>query len=190
MKITIKELAPELLADYLRFFDTMVFSENPDWANCYCYESYFTGSAEDWTKDNNRTAVINLIEKGTMTGYLAFDKDKPVAWLNINKRNTFPSLERFRKITVDRSENICSVVCFVIHPDYRGQGMATQLLQKAISDYTSRPFDFMEAYPGKGDLSCEKHYKGPLSMYEKAGFQLFKEYDQLYVVRKSLQQTP
>ncbi|MFB6341171.1 GNAT family N-acetyltransferase [Saccharicrinis sp. FJH62] len=187
MNITINELTPELLVDYLRFFDTMVFTENPDWDNCYCYESYFTGTSEDWTKDNNRTAVIKLIEKGTMTGYLAFDKHKPVAWLNINNRNNFPSLERFRKIKVDRTENICSVVCFVIHPDYRRMGIATRLLQKAIADYSDKNFDFMEAYPGNGDLSCEKHYKGPLSMYEKAGFSLYKEYEHLYVMRKSLQ---
>lgn len=36
MSIEIKALAPELLDDYLAFFDSVAFTDNPDWSGCYC----------------------------------------------------------------------------------------------------------------------------------------------------------
>lgn len=186
MEYIVKALSPELLNDYLSFFDHMIFSEFPEWSNCYCYELFFTGTTEDWTREKNRKGVRQLIERGIMTGYLAYYNNKPVGWCNANSRHQFTSLERFTKICVDHSENICSIGCFVIHPDHRRKGIATLLLKSAIDDFSKQGFDYMEAYPGKGELSSEKHYKGPLSMYEKAGFSVYKTYEKLYVVRKKL----
>jgi hypothetical protein len=46
--------------------------------------------------------------------------------------------------------------------------------------------DLLEDYPGKGILSCEGHYKGPLELYLKSGVQIEKQYSEYFVVRKKL----
>ena len=58
-----RALGPPLLQDYLDFFEGVEFRDHPDWSACYCHSFHFTGSAEQWTKENNRNAVIRLIER-------------------------------------------------------------------------------------------------------------------------------
>ena len=84
------------------------------------------------------------------------------------------------------NEKICSVVCFLIDPDYRRKGIARKMLEKICTDYASQEYDYIEAYPGKGHLSCEGHFMGPLSLYEKFDFKLIKEFKDYYLVRKNL----
>jgi hypothetical protein len=37
MTVTINPLTAELLDDFVCFFDQVAFTDNPDWASCYCY---------------------------------------------------------------------------------------------------------------------------------------------------------
>jgi len=186
MNITIKPLSPDLLEDYLFFFDTMVFSENPDWTACYCYSFHFTGATEEWQKEKNRSAVSKLIIDGLMKGYLAYSKGKPVGWCNANNRLKYSRLLKYNDLIDNPTDKVCSVVCFVISPEHRRSGIARLLLEQIIGDYSHTDYDYIEAYPGKGNLSCEKHYKGPLAMYEKFDFKIEKEMDDYYVLRKYL----
>jgi hypothetical protein len=84
--ITIKPLTPNLVKDFLFFFDNMVFTENPHWSKCYCFSFHFTGTQEQWTKEKNRSSAIKFINEKKMTGYLAYSDDKPVGWCNANNR--------------------------------------------------------------------------------------------------------
>jgi len=118
MNIIIKPLSTDLLNDFLFFFDNIVFTENPDWSKCYCYSFHFTGADEEWTKKNNRSAVIKLIGEGKMTGYLAFSNDRPIAWCNVNDRANYGSLSRVYDIEESANEKVfkcmnpvCSFVC-------------------------------------------------------------------------------
>ncbi|MFX0076334.1 MAG: GNAT family N-acetyltransferase, partial [Candidatus Hermodarchaeota archaeon] len=75
MNLIIKQLTPDLLEDFLNFFDNIAFTDNPDWADCYCRFYHFPGSMKEWsraTKEQNRSAVINLINEKKMTGLLAY----------------------------------------------------------------------------------------------------------------------
>lgn len=183
MSFLIKPLSPELIEDYLFFFDHMVFSENPDWSRCYCYSYHFTGASEEWTKETNRDAVIKLISENRMRGYLAFDGDKPVGWCNANNKNNFQAFT-----DQDYSQkDVCAIVCFLISPDYRRRGISQQLLERVCNDYTrERGYAMIEAYPRKDKPSCEGNYHGHLSLYEKFSFGVEEEFDDHYVVRKLL----
>jgi ribosomal protein S18 acetylase RimI-like enzyme len=74
----------------------------------------------------------------------------------------------------------------LISPDFRRKGVAKILLENIIDDYTLKDYDYIEAYPSKDTLSCEKNYKGPLSLYERNDFKINREYENYYVVRKEL----
>ena len=163
-------------------WNDMVFSENPHWSKCYCYSYHFTGANEDWTREKNRSAVIELISEEKMKGFLAYDDHKAVGWCNANHKANYQS---FRDVEISESE-ICAIVCFLISPGYRRQGIAQKLLEAVINEYTFMAYDYIEAYPRKDNYSCERNYHGHSSLYEKYDFKMEKEFDDHYVVRKGL----
>jgi ribosomal protein S18 acetylase RimI-like enzyme len=186
MEIKIKSLTPALIEDYLYFFDNMVFSENPHWDACYCFSFHFIGSNEDWVKEKNRASVIEFIKEDKMKGYLAYDADKPVGWCNVNNRLNYQRLLKYYDLIDNETDKVCSIVCFLTHPDYRRQGISQKILEQICKDYSAQKYDYIEAYPGKGNLSCEKLYKGAMDLYHKFDFKIHKEYDDYLVVRKIL----
>ncbi len=186
MAISIKKLAPELVEDYLYLFDNMHFTEHPEWSACYCYSFHFTGKKEEWNKEDNRSAVIKMIQENQIRGYLAYAESKAVGWCNANERSNYQALQQYYNVPDNGHLKICSIVCFLIDPAFRKQGIAKKILEQIIIDYQELDFDFLEAYPGKQEKSCEGHYKGPLSMYEKQGFEIIADFQKYHVVRKNL----
>jgi ribosomal protein S18 acetylase RimI-like enzyme len=186
MDISIKPLSPKLINDYLFFFDNIVFSENPDWDKCYCYSFHFTGTKAQWNKKQNRASVVNLIREGAMKGYLAYSDGTPIGWCNANDRIKYQGLQSIYRIDDPSLNKICSIVCFLIHPDFRKKGIAGMLLGQVIHDYSINQYDYLEGYPAKEAFSCEKNYKGPLRLYKKNGFEVIREENHYYVVRKVL----
>lgn len=186
MNITIKSLSPDLLDDFLFFFDHVVFTDHPDWSVCYCYSFHFTGSKEEWNGKNNRSSVIQLISEKKMTGYLAFVGGEPVGWCNVNNRLNYQRLLKYYELSDIQNANVCAIVCFLVRPEFRRRGVAQKLLDQIIIDYAYRDYDYVEAYPGKNKLSCEDQYMGPLGLYKKNGFKILNEHGGYYVVRKYL----
>lgn len=188
MKFNIQPLTKDLKEDYLYFFDNIVFEENPDRSSCYCCDYHFLGAVETCTRDVSRPFVANLIDENKLTGYLVYENDKPIGWCNVNDRSNYQRLLRDFDLVDKPEDKVCSIVCFLIHPDYRRQGIAYQIIQKIIADYTSKDYDYVEAYPRKGELSSEGNFKGPLELYKRFYFKMNKEYDNYYVMRRDLNQ--
>ena len=190
MSLIIKPLGPELIDDFLFFFDNLAFSDNPDWAKCYCHFYHFNGTGKKFQKktaEQNRNASKQLILLNHMYGFLAYkDDDKPIGWCNANVKENFSKSMLGKKIVNSSGGKIASIVCFIIAPGNRRQGIARQLLKAAYSDFSSKNYDYLEAYPRKGDLTDAMHYHGPLSLYESEGFSIHQEFKDYYIVRKSL----
>ncbi len=186
MNIEIRPLTKDLKEDYLLFFDKMTFKENPDRLKCYCYDYHFTGDVETCTREESRSAVIDLINENKLRGYLVFDNDKPIGWCNANNRLNYQRLLKDYDYIDNPDDKACSIVCFLIHPDYRRQGIAQKILERIIEDYSGKDFDYLEAYPKKSGLSCEGNFKGPLELYKKYDFKITKEYDNYYVMRRKV----
>lgn len=182
MNLIIKHLSADLIEDYLYFFDNMLFTEHPDWSKCYCYSYHFTGTNDEWTKENNRAAVIKLIRDNKMRGYLAYDGDQVVGWCNANDKLNFQSFAQEEL----GNKKICSIVCFLMDPAYRRKGIAQKILQQICLDYKDKGYEYIEAYPRKEDHSCEKNYHGHPGMYEKNDFAIVSEKETFFIVRKQL----
>jgi ribosomal protein S18 acetylase RimI-like enzyme len=189
MKIVIKPLTKENLDDFLNFFDNIAFTNNQSWSGCYCFYHHFDGSNEEWeqrTAENNREAAVKLIQKGIMKGYLVFHEDKPVGWRNVNDKANFSGLVSNKETWDNFDKKICSIVCFIIAPEYRRKGLASQILNVICNDFSRNDYDYIEAYPRKGELTSAEQYHGPSAMYANAGFTLYKEFEDYNVVRKKL----
>ena len=80
------------------------------------------------------------------------------------------------------------IVCFVIHSQWRWQGVARALLAAACESLARRGIEIIEAYPFKaGDSeAATDHYHGPLSLFRAAGFSIIREDPTMTVVRKTL----
>ncbi|MBN2628507.1 MAG: GNAT family N-acetyltransferase [Spirochaetales bacterium] len=184
----IKRLTPERAGDFLYFFDNVAFCDNPSWADCYCCFFYFADNAV-WGKREgaeNREYAAELIEKGELNGYLAYDGKAPVGWLNGDDKTAYPRIMEHPDIPHDEGKKTASLVCFTIDHTRRGQGMATALLNAACDDFALRGYDLIEAYPRRAPKTAAENYYGPLTMYQNAGFTTTAEKEEFTIVQKPL----
>ena len=188
--IEVRDVTPDLVSEYQRFFDKFAFRDFPAWQSCYCIE---TQSAEgedesaERTADDNRRDMSDSIQSGHVTALLAFAGDQPVGWCNYGETTRLAGVMRKLKLEAPDHEGVGSVACFVIAAPYRGHGVASKLLDAAIERLRTRGLRAVEAYPPRaGDGTPQGNYRGPLSMYLAAGFKPYRELDRHVVVRKTL----
>jgi ribosomal protein S18 acetylase RimI-like enzyme len=189
VKIQIKPFSAVLLKDFLYFFDRVAFTDNPDWAGCYCYYYHIFCSDAEWDRrmaKDNRNATKKLLVSGEMRGFLAYVEGKTIGWCNANRKENYPRLVNNNEICSSGQDSIISVVCFVVAPGFRRRGVARKLLRAVCTDSAKGGYDYVEAYPRREALSEAHNYHGPLSLYEQEGFYIHKECDNLTIVRRKL----
>lgn len=189
--LDVRPLSPEACDDYLRYFDNDAFPDNPAWASCYCI-SYNIDMApldfEERTAEQNRDDKAAMIRRGDATGVLAYSQGKVVGWCNAGPRTGFPLLDKYPEFAAEGDrETAGAIVCFVIAPPYRGQGLAKKLLEGACDMLRDRGLTSVYGYPPSGPSNAAGAYHGTLSMYRAAGFVETGAANKRYVVvRKEL----
>ena len=187
MNIAIRPLTPELLADYFRFFDDVAFADHPEWSQCYCLAFHFEPSwdAEDADRDNPwRERAVRFVRENKIRGYLAYADGNVIGWCSADDRNNYAALKRNADLEHETSNKIKSVVCFLVAPDMRGKGIATQLLERVCADAETESYDFIEGYPSGGDWDMYVAHHGTVALFEKCGFTLYKKFEKSCVMRK------
>jgi ribosomal protein S18 acetylase RimI-like enzyme len=171
---------------FLDFFDRVAFTDNPGWADCYCL--FYHHSSPEWDERSgaqNRVKAAELIRQGAMSGFLAFDRDRPVGWCNANLRSRFQRLTEDPDLRAEGTdERVLAVVCFVVAPGERRRGVARQLLAAACAAATAQGLDWVEAYPRKDAQTPAQHYHGPLALYQSEGFVICEERRDFWIVRR------
>lgn len=184
MNLEIRSLDKNNPEELPNFFDSLDYSHAPHWSGCYCRFYHVDDSQGEWTQRDaqlNRKETIESIRNEEMEGFIAYDNDKAVAWLNAQPTHRFKRLEPvFSQYNFDKY--IVSI-CFVVHPDYRNKGLATQLLSHAISVFKSQGYMGMLALPPKEVYDIQKSYRGTLSMYLKHGYEVIEERDGTCLVK-------
>jgi len=188
--IEVRDVTPERVADYLDFFDHRAFRDFPAWQSCYCMETHRHHTDDEWsarTGVDNRTDMQAMIHDGGVTALLAYVDATPVGWCNYGETTRLSGVMMKLKLDAAEHAGVGSISCFVIAAPYRGHGVATKLLDAAIERMQARGLRAVEAYPRRQeDRSAQAHYRGSLRMYEKAGFEPYRETERYFVMRKSL----
>ena len=188
--IDVRDVTPERVADYLDFFDNRAFRDFPAWQSCYCMETHRHHTDEEWsarTGVDNRADMQAMIRGGRVTALLAYVDARPVGWCNYGETTRLSGVMMKLKLDAAEHAGVGSISCFVIAAPYRGHGVATKLLDAAIERMKARGLRAVEAYPRRQeDRSAQAHYRGSLRMYEKAGFEPYRETERYFVMRKSL----
>lgn len=82
-------------------------------------------------------------------------------------------------------KNNITLLFFAESSDYRGKGIAKQLLKQICSDAARNGYQYVEAYPEvSGQTSMA--FTGPVKSYEKNGFAEFKNDGKTIIMRKLL----
>jgi GNAT superfamily N-acetyltransferase len=189
VSIDIHPLTPARLADYLDFFDHQAFTDNPHWAGCYCYFYLAPHQEKPWEArigSENRQAISQCILQGTLHGYLAYVDGQVAGWCHAAPLAQLPNLYNPDDPLAKQSG---AVLCFVIAPSYRGQGLAARLLQAALQGFHEQGLACAEARAHPDSRAQDANYHGPLSMYLAAGFEMVGEERGLVILRKVLERS-
>jgi GNAT superfamily N-acetyltransferase len=186
--IEIHPLSKQRLNDWLHYFDHVAFADNPDWQSCYCHFLHADTSVKpwsEWTGEENRHAVIPLIEQRGMNGLLACADGEVVGWVNAGPSRCISAVDERPGANDD---GVGTIGCFVIAKPWRGQGIARQLLQAACERMKSEGMHAVQAYPKRETKSDADAHFGPLSLYLDEGFSIWQDVpgDRLLTVRKTL----
>jgi GNAT superfamily N-acetyltransferase len=190
MNIEIRKLTPDLVEDYVTFFDTTPHNEKYK-IKCYCIY---------WRNDDHkgkRDYSIQGVKGSHIQGYIAYYDGKAVEWCNANTKSDclkclgWGLINRKRKGYIPTEDanseiNIKSIFCFVIAPKMRRQGIASLLLARVCQDAAEDGFDFVEVYPDKEITDKSEDHMGYADMYKKMGFTVYHETNRKLVMRKPL----
>ena len=197
MSINIKTLTPELIPDYLDFFDNRAFAETDTNGPCYCTCPTQTSEEIDQMvrafagdeKGTIRRHAVTMLEEGKIHGYLAYDGDAVIGWCNAGDMNGY-AINRYQFVPdfarCGAVGKTMSVVCFAVAPDYRGTGISTALLEHVIAEAKAQGYAAVEGYAHTRKGQHDMDFKGPVRLYEKLGFVPAAEQDGVVVMRKIL----
>ena len=193
MNIQMKKLIPELVEDFLHFFDHDAFSDHEEWAGCYCLESHLSREENERLQpfadvlDIRRQLARKMVEQGFMTGYLIYDGPTVVGWCNAGDKLDFLPVCQYEPLITDHHERgkIKLLYCFDIAPAYRGKGIANLIVEQVLADAKQDGYLFVEAHPSV-DRDFPYQYRGPVKLYQKFGFEILRELEWCYVMRKTL----
>ena len=181
--VTIRPISPDQHEAVMHFFDLVAYADNPNWSKCYCMER-LCEDFEARKKEQNRLARSELILGAKANGLVAYRLGRVVGWCHAAPKSELMNLPG------PSSEDTGAIVCFVVAPDQRNQGIATALLDAALEYLRRRDVKTVEAYPVIGEISPAKwvfqNYVGPLAMYVKAGFAIAEQIDGQAIVRRAL----
>lgn len=199
MEIEIKRLVPGLAEDYLRFFDQTPHDDGIDEHKCYCIcwtSADHEKEKPDFSTAGKRRAMAGeYVKSGALQGYLAYADGRPIGWCNANEKSACRRCESWLRFMRDLPEDepglkVKSVFCFVVAPEWRRKGIAARLLERVFKDAEGEGFDFVEAYPKRSFSDPAQSFGGPAAMFEKAGFTLFRQRGDGWVMRRLLGREP
>ena len=173
MSFTTRELTPELWPDLEK-----LFGKKGACGGCWC-QAWRIEKGVRWSDIKGPKAKSRLrrgVRTGVVHGVLAYDGRTPAGWCTFGPRDSFPRLNRATSLRCNDSSRVWSLPCFFVPREYRGQGVATALLTRALEIMRRLDVEIAEGYPSKpgagGRYIAAFSWTGTRSMFKHAGFTL------------------
>ena len=195
MDIEIRKLMPEHAEEYVKFFDITSHDDNIEEHKCYCV----CWCSDNWegkdfsTAEKRRKYALQYVKEQNIQGYLAYSNDEIVGWCNANTKSSCLKCASWRRFMdyvplegIDADIKVKSIFCFVIAPEMKRKGIATQLLERVCEDALQDGYDFVETYPYKESNYQSSDFGGHFEMYKKSGFYISLESEKGLIMRKKL----
>jgi GNAT superfamily N-acetyltransferase len=176
--LRIEVLTPDRLDDLARLFDQ---PGDPKW--CWCASFHIAGNVKARPLEDNRDVLTARTVEGPAPGLLGSRDGRVVAWVSVSPRASYRKLRNREYSEVARAgatpaddaaeERVWSIVCFVVDPRERGQGLARRMLDAAVDHAREHGATAVEGYaidPIGERIPNPVAYGGTRSMFEDAGF--------------------
>jgi len=156
-------------------------------AGCWCQYWVLRGKAYEvgWGVAHKARLAAELRGR-TLEALLAYRDGEPVGWCRFGPREGFARLEASKALARIDDAHVWSVVCFVVHPTAKRQGVASSLLEAACGRAAARGASILEAYPVRGNHMNLDAYTGYLPMFLAAGFEAVGDGGRRTIVRRTL----
>lgn len=172
-------IEPLTTATFPALADLFSAGGDPKW--CWC--SFFRVPRSEFVHPDaaaNRAVLeASLVETaidGRAPGLIALDGDRVVGWVSVGPRADYRRLERSRVLAPIDGAPVWSIVCFVVARRSRGRGVASAMLDAAVSYAREHGATALEAYPTElepGEWTAAANvFGGTLGMFERAGFEV------------------
>ncbi len=166
------------------FFQLHSKANGCEWCNCI---AWWVPTWEGWgerTEEQNRAFREDLLKRGEYDGYLLYEKDIPVGWCQVGKRDRLEKLVRQFELRAD--PEAWAITCFFIAPSHRNKGLAQHLLQNVLDDLHRNSITRIEAFPRRTDEPTPgNQWTGPERMYRAAGFDVIRESETSPILAKT-----
>ena len=127
-----------------------------------------------WRRRSNGNVALNkrrmgaIVRAGREPGLLAYDDGAAVGWISVAPREEFAVLLRSPQYRPrDEDNGVWAIVCFTIDREVRRHGIASALLEAAVSHAFGRGAKALEGYPHVAKVD---DYMGSVQLFERAGF--------------------
>lgn len=143
--------------------------------HCWCVTPRLVSAEiEELGGGDREQAMRWLCERDDPPGVVLYRDGEPVGWCNIGPRAEITRLARSRLIRPVDDLPVWSIVCLVVRPGRRRQGVTAALIEGAVAYAAARGAPAVEAYPvdPPGRMDTTMAFVGTKSMFERARFQL------------------
>ncbi|WP_250444955.1 GNAT family N-acetyltransferase [Actinotalea sp. C106] len=150
-------------------FTTVVGTRRPGAKGCWCM-SYRDSRVPDLERPDYMRQECDA-DPGP--GVLAYVDEEVAGWCSVAPRSTYRRLTRSRTIPFLDDRDAWSVVCFVVRPPFRRQGLMHHLLAGAVEHAAAHGAEVVEGYPaetGGTRIDQISGYVGTVELFEAAGF--------------------
>ncbi|MBX3094929.1 MAG: GNAT family N-acetyltransferase [Cryobacterium sp.] len=160
-----------------RFADVglVLAPKNPDAPACWCLSYRISNQEQRTLAGRERPARLRrYAEEGTPPGVIAYVDGEPAGWCSVAPRASHHRLTHSRTIPTVDDAPVWSVICIVIRPAFRRQGLSRPLLEGAVDYARSQGAPVLEAYPIDPDgrrVSSAFAYVGTTALFESIGFE-------------------
>lgn len=151
-------------------------------APCFCQYFQFPGDNREWQmrcggdREANARALVLQLSARELRAFVATSEGKVIGWLRLEQPDRLTKryqgrLYRGLPCFEGQRARVMSVVCFLVDPAFRGQGVARRLLEAALAWGRAEGLAALEAFPrGANDVTEEEQWTGPMGLYEGLGF--------------------
>lgn len=152
-----------------------VINKNRRANHCWCLSHRLTAAEiADLGGGSREQAMRRLCERENPPGVVTYLDGEPVGWCNVGPRSEITRLARSRLIRPIDNVPVWSIICVIVRPGHRKQGVTHHLIEGAVQYAGSRAAPAVEAYPvdppGRMDLTMA--FVGTRAMFERAGFRV------------------
>jgi GNAT superfamily N-acetyltransferase len=147
-----------------------LFGERGAVGGCWCMYWRIGNEYRRRSQEANRADLYEVVIKGPPPGLIAFDGELALGWCQLTPRVLLPWLDRAWQRIDDLP--VWSISCFYVRKGYRGQGITSALIQKAIETAREAGIPSLEAYPVDAELSPSATGTGYVSTFLRAGFRV------------------